>query len=113
MKEIKAFIHPHRTAVVIQALRESGLFDTQAGLGRCWHVVVSQVQCVQSVQDATQQHYSVELGEPVVPQTRLELVCTDEAVDTLVDLIVSTGHTGLACSGWVHVHALEKRIAIA
>lgn len=24
MKEIKAFIHPHRTAAVIQALRESG-----------------------------------------------------------------------------------------
>lgn len=112
MKEIKAFIHPHRTAAVIQALRESGLCDTQAGPG-CCHVAVSQVQCVQSVLDATQQHYSVELGEPVVPQTRLELVCTDEAVDALVDLIVSTGHTGLACSGWVHVHALEKRIAIA
>jgi len=112
MKEIKAFIHSHRTAAVIQALRESGLCNMQVD-GGCCHIAVSQVQCVQSVSDATQQHYSVDLGEPVVLQTKLELICDDEVVDTLVDLIVSTGHSGQACSGWVHVHPVEKPIAIA
>lgn len=112
MKEIKAFIHSHRTAAVIQALRESGLCNMQVD-GGCCHIAVSQVQCVQSVSDAMQQHYSVDLGEPVVLQTKLELICDDEAADTLVDLIVSTGHAGLECSGWVHVQPLERRITIA
>ena len=111
MKEIKAFIHPHRTAAVIQALRESGLCDAQSGPTGC-HVAVSQVQCTQATADATQQHYSMELAEPVVLQTKLELICGDDAVDAIVDLIVSTGRTGRECSGWVHVHAIEKRVAI-
>ena len=40
MKEIKAFIHPHRTAAVIQALRESGACDAQAGAA-CIHIAIS------------------------------------------------------------------------
>lgn len=112
MKEIKAFIHPHRTAAVIQALRESGLCDQPAGAS-CFHIAISQVQCVHATSDGTLQHYSVELGEPVVLQTKLELVCNDEAADLLVELIVRHGHTGQACSGWVHVHTLERREPIS
>jgi nitrogen regulatory protein P-II 1 len=111
MKEIKAFIHPHRTAAVIQALRESGVCDTQAE-APCFHITISQVQCVHATSDGAQQHYSVELGEPVILQTKLELVCDDKAADLLVDLIVRCGHTGQSCSGWVHVHSLERRIPI-
>lgn len=112
MKEIKAFIHPHRTAAVIEALRESGICDQPAGAS-CFHIAISQVQCVHATSDGTQQHYSVELGEAVVLQTKLELVCDDEAADLLVDLIVRYGHAGQACSGWVHVHPLERRIPIS
>ena len=97
MKEIKAFIHPHRTAAVIQALRDSGVCDTQAEQV-CFHIAISQVQCVHATGDSTQQHYSVELGEPVVLQTKLELVCDDEAADVLVDLIVRHGHAGQTLS---------------
>uniref|UniRef100_Q47DU3 Nitrogen regulatory protein P-II n=1 Tax=Dechloromonas aromatica (strain RCB) TaxID=159087 RepID=Q47DU3_DECAR len=110
MKEIKAFIHPHRTAAVIQALRESGACDTNAGAS-CFHIAISQVQCVHATSDGSQ-HYSVELAEPVVLQTKLELVCEDDTADLLVDLIVRHGHAGQVCSGWVHVHVLERRIPI-
>lgn len=112
MKEIKAFIHPHRTAAVIQALWESGVGDTQAGAS-CFHIAISQVQCVHATSDSAQQHYSVELGEPVVFQTKLELVCDDETADLLVDLIARHGQTGQACLGWVHVHPLERRMSIS
>ena len=111
MKEIKAFIHPHRTAAVIQALRESEACDAQAGAA-CIHIAISQVQCVHATSDSTQQHYSVELGEPVVLQTKLELVCEDDAADALVDLIVRNGHAGQPCSGWVHVSTLDRRVPI-
>lgn len=112
MKEIKAFIHPHRAAAVIQALRNSGLCDTEAGPA-CCHIAVSQVQCVQGASEVAQQHYSVELGEPVVPQIKLELVCSDDAADALVELIARTGHAERDCSGWVQVVMLEKREPIA
>lgn len=112
MKEIKAFIHPHKTAEVIQALRASGACDAQVG-APCFHIAISQVQCVHTTSDGIQQHYSVELGEPVVLQTKLELVCDDETADLLVDLIVLHGHMGQACSGWVHVHPLERRIPVS
>lgn len=112
MKEIKAFIHPHRTAAVIQALRESGMCDTQTG-ATCFHIAISQVQCVHVTGNNSQQHYSVELGEPVVLQTKLELVCEDDAADALLDLIVRNGHAGQHCSGWVHVCALERRLPIS
>lgn len=85
--------------------------DTLAG-AECFHIAISQVQCVHATGDSSQQHYSVELGEPVVLQTKLELVCEDDAADLLVDLIVRHGHAGQNCSGWVHVHALEKHVPI-
>lgn len=112
MKEIKAFIHPHRTAAVIQALRDSGLCDMQACPDGS-HLAVSQVQIIQAATDAAQQHYSIELGEPVVLQTKLELVCSDAAADAVIDVIVAAGHMGQGYSGWVHVHALERRVPIA
>lgn len=111
MKEIKAFIHPHRTAAIIQALRESGLCNTESGPS-CCHIVVSQTQCVQAASNVGQQHYSVELGEPVVLHTKLELVCSDDVADSLVELIARVGHVEHDCSGWVHVYALEKRVPI-
>ncbi|MFZ5456981.1 MAG: P-II family nitrogen regulator [Pseudomonadota bacterium] len=111
MKEIKAFIHPHRAAAVIAALRDSGVCDPQAGPAGC-HLAVSQVQCVGMAVEASQQHYSVELAEPVMLQTRLELVCDDDVADAVVEVIVRAGHTGQAGSGWVHVRALEKRVTI-
>ena len=113
MKELKAFIHPHRTAAVIQAIRDSGLCDAHGDLAGGSHIAVSQVQTVQAAADAGQQHYSIELGEPVVLQTKLELVCSDDAADALVALIVAAGHAGQSCSGWVHVFALERRVVIA
>jgi nitrogen regulatory protein P-II 1 len=68
---------------------------------------------VHATGDSSQQHYSVELGEPVVLQTKLELACEDDAADALVDLIVRTGHAGQPCSGWVHVSTLERRVPIS
>ncbi len=112
MKEIKAFIHPHRTAAVIEALRDSGFCNAEQPGAAVHPITISQVQCIGMTSDATQQHYSVELAEPVTLQTRLELACSDDVADAVVELIVRTGHTGQGCSGWVHVHALEKRVPI-
>ena len=63
MKEIKAFIHPHRIHAVTQALRESGLCDINAGVG-CYNITVSTVQRLYTSAEPSEQCYSVELAEP-------------------------------------------------
>jgi len=112
MKKITAYIHPHRTAAVIRALRDSGICDTHPGPA-CCHITVAPVQCVQATQETTQQHYSVELGEAVVLRNRLELICGDDKSAALVDLIIRNGHSGQVGSGWVQVQELESRTSIS
>lgn len=100
MKEIKAFIHPSRIAAVLRALRDSGVCDMDKGAG-CHGVTVSQVQRPLSGADSTEQHYSMELAEPVILEYRLELICPDEVADSLVDIVAQAAHTGQRDKGWL------------
>lgn len=87
MKQITAFVHPHRIPSVMEALRNSGLCDVNAGTG-CHNVTVSTVQRLYTTSNAAQQHYSVELAEPVVAEMKLELLCDDSLASQLQQLIV-------------------------
>ena len=105
MKEIKAFIRQHRIADVLEALRDSGLCHAGAGAG-C--LTVSRVQRPLTDADPTQQHYSMELAEPVVAEYKLELLCADDLADSLVDLIAKAAHTGQPEAGWVVVSEVQR-----
>lgn len=97
MKEIKAFIHPHRVNRVTEALRQSGLCDISNGT-RCHNITVSTVQRLFTSADPAQQHYSLDLAEPVVAEAKLEMVCEDDVADRLVALIKQAAAPG---PGWV------------
>ena len=97
MKQIKAFIHPHRISAVTDALRQSGLCDMSNGTG-CYNLTVSTVQRLFTSADPTQQRYSLDLAEAVVAEAKLELVCEDDLADQLVALIAQAGRPG---PGWV------------
>jgi len=81
MKEIKAYIHNHRIGDVIRALKDSGQCNASAG---CRNLTVVPVQSLLKAVDAREQHYSVELAEEVIYESRLELICEDPQVDELV-----------------------------
>lgn len=108
MKEIKAFIHPHRVNSVTQALRDSGLCDISNGTG-CYHITVSNVQRLHTGAEPGQQHYSVELAEPVVAEIKLELICEDDFADQLVALIQAASRPG---PGWVFVSDIQSATKI-
>lgn len=108
MKQIKAFIHPHRMNTVTSALRDSGLCDINAGTG-CYHLTVSNVQRIYTIADPSQQHYSLDLAEPVVAETKLELICEDALADQIAALIV---HAGKPSSGWVFVTDIQSATRI-
>ena len=111
MKEIKAFIHQYRIADVLEALRDSGLCHSGAGAG-CHNVNVSRVQRPFAGSDPVQQQYSVELPEPVLAEYKLELLCADDLVDTLMNLVTQAAHTGQPSPGWIVVSDVERAVQI-
>lgn len=103
MKEIKAFIHPHRINSVTEALRNSGLCDINAGTG-CHNITVSNVQRLFTSGKPGQQHYSVQLAEPVIAEAKLELICDDELAEQLMELIVNAARPTL---GWIFISEIQ------
>lgn len=111
MKEIKAFIRSHRIAAVIDALRETG----HCGLNEkssCRNLSVFAVKGVLKVVDAQEQHYSIELGQEVINEFKLELLCEDQQADDLVEIIRSTGRTGQPEAGWIYVTDILNAVPI-
>lgn len=103
MKQIKAFIHPHRINSVTEALRNSGMCDVSNGSG-CHNVTVSNVQRLFTSAEPNRQHYSVELAETVIAEAKLELICDDALADQLVALIKQAGKPG---TGWIYTTDIQ------
>lgn len=112
MKEIKAYIHNHRIADVIRALKESGQCDADPAKG-CRNLSVTAVKSLLKAVDASEQHYSLELAEQVIDESRLELICEDHQVDELVGIIERAARTGQAEAGWVYVTDIVKAVRVA
>ncbi len=93
MKEIKAFIHRNRAADVIHALETAGLGNLS----------LIDVRGTLQALDNRERGYSLELGEKIITELKLELVCEDEQVEQAVQLIREHGRTGQAVAGWVYV----------
>lgn len=108
MKEIKAYIHNHRIADVIRALREYG----QCGKDSCRNLNVTAVQSLLKAVDPGEQHYSLELGEAVIEESRLELVCDDGQAEELAGIIERAARTGQAEAGWIYVSDIAAAIPI-
>lgn len=102
MKEIKAYVHNHRIADVIRAVKDYGRCTAHPGAG-CRNLSVTQVQSLLEAVDTQEQRYSVELAEPVINESKLELLCDDGQADELVAIIERTARTGLAEAGWIYV----------
>lgn len=111
MKEIKAYVRVPRIAGVLEALRDSGLCEPGAA-GRCHNFTVVEVQRPLTGADPSQQHYSIDLAEPVVAEFKLEIVCADDVSGTLVDVIARAAHTGQPDAGWIFVSDVQQAIEI-
>lgn len=94
MKEIKAYIQPHRLAAVVAALsRVEGL----TGLS------VTKVQGFGRGRARGQPRRIVEDQIEYVPHVKLEICCRDDLTETLVSAIQTAAHTGLKGDGKIYV----------
>jgi len=111
VKQIKAFIHRDRIAEVLQALNASGCrsLDERSG---CRNISVCSVQSLIDPIDRGEQHYSMELAEPVVREWKLELFCDDAQTAQLVHVIAEAGRIGRNIAGWIFVIDIVEAIPI-
>lgn len=98
MKEIKAYIKPHKLDEVVRALHGfDGLtgmsFAEVSGFGR-GHKKVTDVT-------EFQQHL------------RIEIACRDDSADRIVEIIRKTAHTGLRGDGKIYVAEISHAVRIS
>ncbi len=110
MKEIKAYVHRNRVADVIAALKESNAWGGVSGDAK-HSLAVYLVRGMVAAPYGEERHYSTDLGDEVVNEYKLELLCEEAEVDELVSLIAKSAHTGAAI-GWITVASLDQAVQI-
>lgn len=104
LSEIKAYIHNNRVADVVGALVSAG-FDKLS---------VIEVHGLLQALDNKEQHYSVELGQKIVNEVKLEVVCDSDArCAEAIEIIREQGRTGQASAGWIYVSPIRSAIEIS
>jgi len=102
-KEVKAFIHRNRVADVVSALNNAGFRN----------ITVVDVQGILQALSSKEQNYSVEIGQKVVNEVKLELVCDNESrLAEAVQAIRQNAKTGQPSAGWIYVTEIQSVIEI-
>ena len=102
MEEIKADGQRSRIADVIAALKDSPAWGG-ARAGRRHNLAVYIVKGSLLPLDSDEQHYSMDLGDEVVNEYKLELLCEDSEVEALSSALAAAARTGQAVAGWITV----------
>ncbi len=102
MKEIKAYVHRSRIADVIAALKDSPAWGGARG-GRRHNLAVYVVKGSLLSLDSDEKHYSMDLGDEVINEYKLELLCEDGEVEALSATLMAAARTGQAVAGWITV----------
>ena len=102
-REVKAFIDRTRVADVVNALNTAGFRN----------ISVVDVQGTLKALSNHGEHYSIEIGQKVVQEVKLELVCDSETrVAEAVHLIRQNSKTGKPAAGWIYITEIQSAIEI-
>jgi len=102
-REIKAYIHRNRIADVVNALYNAEFKN----------LMVIDVEGLLKAMDEREPRYSVEIGQKVVTEVKLELVCENESrMAEAVALIREHAKTGQPSAGWIYVSEIQSCIEI-
>jgi len=103
MKEIKAYIKPHKLSTVTRALHK---VNSLTGMS------VTDVRGFGRGRARNAPHRIVEDLVDYIPHAKIEIVCRDEAVDEIISTIRQAAHTGLRGDGKIYVSTIEEAIRI-
>lgn len=111
MKEIKAFIHRQRIGAVVEALKAANV-SASGRPGGVRNINVVSIQSLLPAIDSREQRYSMDLGEAVIQEYKLELLCEDGEAERLAQAIAVAGSTGQEEAGWVYVTTIDSAFKI-
>ncbi len=102
MKEVKAYIRCQKVEAVINSLEDEGISG----------VTMIDVLGIGTYSDPKTEKYSITCVEKYSDIAKLELVCSDEDVHSIVEIIRKTAFTGLKGDGIVYVSPVEMAVKI-
>ena len=111
MKEVKAYVHSNRVPDVIAALKDCPAWGGPR-TGRRHNLTVYVVKGSIMPLDSGERHYSMDIGDEIVNEYKLELLCEDSEVGEIVAAIQSSARTGQDVAGWITVTEVTQVIAI-
>ena len=102
--EIKAFIHRNRIADVVHALHAAGFSELS----------IVDVRSTLKALDTLEQSYSAEIGEKVIKEVKVELVCEDGDETFLATKIINEqAKTGQDVAGYIYIVPHVTRMKIS
>jgi nitrogen regulatory protein P-II 1 len=102
MKKIEAVIKPFKLEEVREALSEIGING----------LTVSEVKGFGRQKGHTELYRGAEYTIDFLPKVKLELVVSDEILDSAMDAIVKAAHTGKIGDGKIFVTSVEQALRI-
>lgn len=102
MKKIEAIIKPFKLDEVREALSEIGVSG----------MTVTEVKGFGRQKGHTELYRGAEYVVDFLPKIKLELVVTDEQVDSAIEAIITAARTGKIGDGKIFVTSVEKTIRI-
>jgi len=102
MKEVKAFIRCDKAEEVMEALEQTGEKN----------VTLIDVMGVGSLADPHTAKYSIECVKKFSDVAKIELICRDEDVKSIVDIIRRKAYTGMKGDGMIYTTPVEHFVEI-
>ena len=104
MKEIKAYIKPHKLSDVTLALHQlKGL----TGMS------VLDVRGFGHTRGTEAHHRTIDDLEDYISHVKIEIVCKDELVENIISTIEKAAHTGLHGDGKIYVSDIDNAVRIS
>lgn len=102
MKEVKAYIRHNMVGKVIEALEQEGFRDMTLLDGKGITTGIP----------GEESHYSLEMAEKYMNVVKLEIICQDQNVERIVEIIQVNARTGRKGDGLVFVTPVERAVRI-
>jgi len=102
MKKVEAIVRHFKLEDVKNALTEQGIHG----------MTVSEVRGYGRQKGHTEIYRGTEYAVDFVPKVKIEVVCTDSNLQTVLDTIVQTAQTGQIGDGKIFVSNLENSVRI-
>jgi nitrogen regulatory protein P-II 1 len=103
MKAVKAFIRCRKAEAVIAALEDVGISDI---------TLIDVMGLGQNLMDAAQAKYSIKCVEKYSEVAKIEIVCKNNEVHTIVETIRKTAYTGIKGDGMIYISPVEMTVKI-